>query len=178
MGEQKKKKPGRRAYLNDFHPTAGGDYVYTGPMLPWPPAGQGTRNQVLLRLWALALVGALATVAGGCLPGVEMDGRPYVLLPYMAGLVLAGCSLWSLARLTGGGEELRAYVYQATVERLPGLTLAWAILSALTLVGELVNLALPGFPGQAPMAGLFAALEGVTILVALVFRRIICRTRK
>lgn len=177
MGEQKKKKPGRRAYLDDFHPTARGDYVYTGKMIPWPAPGRGTRKQVLLRLWCWALLGTLAAVLGGCLDGVGMGGRPYVLLPYMAGLILAGCSLWSLIRLTGGGEELRAYVYQATVERLPRLTLAWAILSGVTLAAEVVNGALPGFQGQVPMAAVFAVLEGIALLSAAKFRRILGCTR-
>lgn len=176
MGEQKKKKPGRRAYLNDFHPTARGDYVYTGKIIQWPAQGHGTRKQVLLRLWCWAALGTLASVLGGCLDGVGMDGRPYVLLPYVVGLILAGCTLWSLIRLTGGGEELRAYVYQATAERLPGLTLAWAIASGVTLAGEGVNLVLPGFQGNIVMAGFFAGLEAAALLSAVLLRRVLRRS--
>lgn len=178
MAEQKREKRGRRAYLKDFQPTAGGDYIYTGRMVRWPGAGGWSRREALIRLWLCALPGLAAALAGGCISGTGMDGRAFVLLPYIVGLVLAACTVWPVLRLTAAGEgPLREYVYQATVGRLPGLSLAWAICSGVTLGAELVNLAVPGFSGVRPMALLFAALEGLSLLAALALRRVAGRTR-
>lgn len=177
MAEQKGKKRGRRAYLNDFQQTAGGDYVYTGQMVQWPQAGGWSRREALVRLWLCMLPGLAAALVGGCLSGTGMDGRAFVLLPYMVGLVLAACTAWPVLRLTTAGEALlRAYVFHETVERLPGLSLAWAICSGVTLGAELVNLAVPGFSGTWPMALLLAALEGISMLSALALRRTLRRT--
>ncbi len=140
MAEQKRR---RRSYLEDFHETASGEYVYTGRVHPF----EGTaseRVRALAALWACAALALAALVAGGCLPAAGMDGCPYVLLPYTAAL-LAGISVaWLMGRLTAGGESLRDYVYKDTVGKARARGTLAAALCGLTLAGEGVYLALNG----------------------------------
>lgn len=172
MGTGKERKPrrGRRDYLNDFHPTAGGEYVYTGALIPWPGKGMG-RREALLRVLLPAGTAFAAAVAGGCVSNAGLDGRPYVLLPYVAGLILSGSLCWAAGRLAMAGEQVREYVYRATVGRLPGLALATAVCAGVTLAGQAVNL-LAADAGAHPLGALgFALLEGVLLAASLVLRR-------
>lgn len=173
----KKKRQGRRAYLNDFQKTAEGTYQYVGQRVSWPGPGQGTAKAMVARLWRWMALGLAASVGAGCISGTGMDGRPFVTLPYMVALVLGACALWSLGRLTGAEQPMRAYVYQATVERLPRLTLAWAVCAGAALVGELVNLFLPDFSGRVEMGGAFLLLEGIALASALLFRQMVSRSK-
>ena len=82
----------------------------------------------------------------GRLPAVEGLGRSaFVLLPYlveMGGLAAVG---WALCRITAGGDPLRAYVYEATVLKIPRRAWVAMIGAAATLVGGIVYVASQGF---------------------------------
>ncbi len=155
-----KKRRARRSYLEDFHETASGDYVYTGRVHPF----QGTareRVRALAALWACTALALAALVAGGCLPAAGMDGCLYVLLPYAAAL-LAGISVaWLMGRLTAGGESLRDYVYKDTVGKARVRGALAAAFCGLTLAGEGVYLALNGAGERA------AGTAGLCLLLAL-----------
>lgn len=173
-GREQKPRRRRQDYLNDFHPTADGDYVYTGALIPWPKQGM-SRRSALLRVILPAAAAFAAAIAGGCVSNAGLDGRPYVLLPYVAGLILSGSMCWSAGRLAMAGEELREYVYRATVERLPGLSMAAAVCAGVTLAGQIANLLLTD-AGEHPLgAAVFALLEGVILAASLVLRREIGR---
>lgn len=140
MAERKRR---RRSYLEDFHETASGDYVYTGPTHPFQGTAQ-ERRRALAALWGCAAPALACLVAAGCVPAAGLGGCPYVLLPYTAAL-LAGISVaWLMGRLTAGGESLRDYVYKATVGRFRVRGTLAAALCALTLAGEGLYLALNG----------------------------------
>lgn len=116
MADKKKKQAGRRAYLNDFHRDLTGAYIYDGSHFHF--AGDGWK-QVLLRLWALGLVLVVLVLAGG-FSGEAMSHCVFQILPYLVEVGAVGSVVWALVRLTSGGETLRAYVYKATVQALPG----------------------------------------------------------
>ena len=116
MADKKKKQAGRRAYLNDFHRDLTGAYIYDGSHFHF--AGDGWK-QVLLRLWALGLVLVVLVLAGG-FSGETMSHCVFQILPYLVEVGAVGSVVWALVRLTSGGETLRAYVYKATVQALPG----------------------------------------------------------
>ena len=116
MADKKKKQAGRRAYLNDFHRDLTGAYIYDGSHFHF--AGDGWK-QALLRLWALGIVLVVLVLAGG-FSGETMAHCVFQILPYLVEVGAVGSVVWALVRLTSGGETLRAYVYKATVQALPG----------------------------------------------------------
>lgn len=145
MEEDKKKKKGRRAYLEHFQ-KEGKDYVYKGESVDWPAGGM-TRKRALLELWLCIGLGAVCAAAGGCIPGTGVGNCAYVLLPYMVWLMLEVSMLWSLCRLSAAKSPLRDYVYRQTVARLGGLGVAGAAAAAVTAVAQCVNLSGGAFAG-------------------------------
>lgn len=164
MGE--KKRRGRRDYLNDFRQNAAGEYLYTGEHYAFAEQGK-SRRRFLTELWLLCGGALIAAVAAGCIPAAGMDSCFYVLIPYVVGLVAAVSLCWSLGRLTAGGDPLRAYVYQETVEKLPGRGALTAAAAGLTLIGAVIRLILFGFEGEIWGSILFLALEAIILAASL-----------
>lgn len=154
MAEKKR----RRGYLADFRQTVGGEYIYTGAS--WrPEGGEKALRALRPRLGAAAGLAAAALFAAGFLPAPGSTDRFYVILPYLAALTAAFVCAWKSIRLLTGGAALRAYVYEATVPKLPGWALAGAIACGVTLLAETVHLCVRGFDGRAAAAlGLLALL--------------------
>lgn len=163
------RRPLRRRYLDDFQPDAAGKYHYSGRYYRF--AGTfAARRGVLCRLSAGAAVTA-AVIGAGCLDTAGMDNAIYVLIPYMADVVLTAALWWSCGRLLAGGDPLREYVYTATVRRIPRLCAALAIACGLTLVCAGVYLMMNGFAGR-PAAGVeYVGLIGLAAAAALFCRR-------
>ena len=128
------KKRERRSYLNDFQKDLNGEYQYRGAHYHYDGALE--YSKLRRSLWLRCGVGAALLIVAGCLPGATKGAAAYVTLPYMLALAVCGILLWTLARWTKGGAALRAYVYEQTAKRLPGLALAAGILSALAAVGQ------------------------------------------
>ena len=142
MADKKKKQAGRRAYLNDFHRDLTGAYIYDGSHFHF--AGDGWK-QVLLRLWALGLVLVVLVLAGG-FSGETMSVE--------VGAV--GSVVWALVRLTSGGETLRAYVYKATVQALPGRAVLVMCAAGAGILGTALCMIVHGTAGR--LAGLLLCL--------------------
>ena len=145
MAEKKKRHFNRRAYLEDFHRSVSGEYVYDGATYSFSSANGMTRRQAIGVLWLFGGVLLAASVAQGCLPAESMLGCAYVLLPYGGMLVSAASAIWALARLSANRDPLREYIYKATVEALPGRSLFAFIFSVAALVGEGIFLFTHGF---------------------------------
>lgn len=165
-----KKRRGRRAYLDDFQPTASGGYVYTGKTHPFPQ-GRYTWRQAMARLWLLAGVMAGAALLGGCLPAAGTLNTPYVILPYAGSLVSAGSVVWLMGRLSHGDTPLPDYVYAATVGRFGRRGMLVLICAAATLVGEGIYLAGHGPGDLLPGTLAFLACEGLVLAAAAIWRR-------
>lgn len=176
MEENKKKKKGRRAYLDHFQ-KEGNDYVYKGKSVDWP-AGSMTRKRALLILWLCIGLGAICAVAGGCISGTGMGNCAYVLLPYMVWLMLQVSMLWSLCRLSAAKSPLRDYVYKATVVRLGGLGIAGAVSAGVTAAAQCVNMFRAAFPGTKTGGALFLALALLGVAGGIGVKRMILRTQK
>lgn len=140
MADREKKK--KRAYLDDFEKDLNGNYRYRGAHYRY--AGEIPRGKALARLWALCGGGAALTVAAGALPGATAHAPAYLLLPYMAALVLALYAVVVLARLTRGGDPMRAYIHEQTVQKLPALCAAAAVLCGAAAVGQGIAVFLGG----------------------------------
>ena len=59
-------------------------------------------------------------VLAGGFSGETMSHCVFQILPYLVEVGAVGSVVWALVRLASGGETLRAYVYKATVQALPG----------------------------------------------------------
>lgn len=168
MGE--KKRRGRRDYLNDFRQNAAGEYLYIGEHYTFVEQGK-SRRRFLTELWLLCGGALLSAAAAGCIPAAGTDSCFYVLIPYAASLIAAISLCWGLGRLTAGGDPLRAYVYQGTVEKLPGRAALAAAAAGLTLIGAVIRLILSGFDGKIWSSVLFLALEVIVFAASLLTRR-------
>lgn len=176
MGERKK-KPGRRAYLNDFHADLRGNYTYTGAHYAYAPGNPIPLRGLLARLGGGCAVLAACAVACGCLPAAGMDNTFYILLPYAVGVVAIAAACWAAVRLAAGGDPLRAYVYDATVGKLPMRVGLCCICTALALAGECLFLLLHGFGGMVWGTVAFLLLQGAQLAVGALLLRLLGAAR-
>lgn len=160
-----REKKGRRAYLEDFQKNVAGEYVYTGEYYVYQERGK-SRRRALAELWLLCGLLAAAAVGAGCVPDLWM-GRPYLILPYAAGLAAAASLCWGLGRLSAGGDPLRAYVYQQTVCKLPVRAAVTAVCAGLTLAGTLCAVIFTKTDGEKLNFLLFFGLEFVVFSAAM-----------
>ncbi len=154
MANRKKK----RAYLDDFEKDLNGNYQYRGAHYRY--AGEHPRGQMMARLWALCGGGAVLAVAAGFVPGATTRAPFWLLLPYMAGLLAAVYAVYLLVRLTAGGDPLRAYLHEQTVQKLPSACMLAAVLTAVTAAAQMVQLALVG--QNLPTRLMFTLLQAVS----------------
>lgn len=154
-----KKRKGRRAHLDDFYRDVSGEYQYVGKLRRY--RGEIPYEQVKTRLGVLIAALCLAVLGVGALPAPSMlgTGSFYVILPYIAELVGAFLCAWAAIRLISGGEELRNYVYEATVEKLPSRLAVTAVFAAASVVGNVLYLILKGFGGKAFLSLLVIVLH-------------------
>lgn len=165
-----KNKRQRRAYLDDFHRNAAGDYVYEGVHFVC-----ATRRALLRRLWPCAVALGAATVLSGCLDAPGMANCFWLILPYIAEVAAAGSVWWALCRFTAGGERLRDYVYRAAVLPFGRRALLTAVTGGVGLVAEGVYLLLYGAEGRLPAALALLALKLVVMAAAMTMRALMRR---
>ena len=136
------KKRRGRAYLNDFERDLTGKYRYTGSHYRY--TGDLPRRRMLTWMWGLSAGALVLLLAAGMMDGPGLGRCFYVLIPYAAAFVAAVSVLYTVGRLSAGGDPLREYVLEQTARRLPvrgGVTIG---LSALTAVCGAVYLVLNG----------------------------------
>lgn len=169
--QEKKKKGGRRAYLNDFKPNVAGEYIYTGKKVGW----NVPRKQTLVKMWILGGLGVLGSVISGCIPDTGMEGAVWTVLPYVFGLVAAVSEIWAICRLSAAGEQIREYVFQATAKQLPARSFLTALFSGVAILGEAVNLFVLPFDGKLWAGFLLMFLETVVFVSAILLHRLVMR---
>ena len=157
MADGKKKRRGRRAYLEDFHQNVAGEYIYTGQTHAW----KAPRGKTLRKLWLCAIAAIGAAVAAGCVPNTGMERRVWALIPYVLMLISSGVQGWLLYKLTDGGDPVRDYVWKASVPRLPAAGIVTGILAFTSIVTEIANIFAPNFAGTLPFA---LGLTGLDVL--------------
>ena len=127
----------RRAYLNDFKKDETGDYIYRGTVYDY----EGSEHSLRSFKIRLSILGALTLIMllwAGLIRVPGMDHCIYVLLPYVAALCGSISVCWALVQLCTGGASLRAYLFQKSIEKLPGRCIFTACCSAGALLGELI----------------------------------------
>ena len=145
---EKKKRKGRRAYLNDFYTDLGGNTVYTGKMIrylgphPYPVARR--------RVGVLCGLVCACVFAVACLPAPSMlgMGKFYVVLPFILEAIAVLLTVWAAVRMLYHGETLRSYIHEASVKKLPWWLEMTAVFAAVSVVTNVVYLAINGFGGK------------------------------
>ncbi len=131
------------AYLDDFRRTVSGEYIYAGDMHRFD--GDKPLKKSVLKYILLSAVSFVLIVACGCFRVAGMNACAYVLLPYTAGLILNAIALWAVCRLSFSSNPVRDYVYKATVPRFSRCSMFSLICFVVTLIGDIVFVAINGF---------------------------------
>ena len=169
--KEKKKKPGRKAYLNDIQPNLEGEYVYTGKHYHFVPGKKSweraSREIAFFSILTLAaFAGAGFTEAGG------MGNCFYVLIPYMAEAISLFLLLWSGGKMAFKGGKIREYIFKSSAARIPGACLCTAAFAALGIVCISVFLVLNGTDGSVGELAALYLCKVLSIVSALLLRRL------
>lgn len=171
MADTKKRKPKRRAYLDDYKPDASGRYQYTGAVHTCTTPLDKRRYYVRW-LWICSLTAAVAVVADGCIPAPAMM-TAFGLLPYIGQVSAVGSVVWAMCRLRTSFDRIYAYVFDATIAAFPVRSMAAVILGAISAVGIVLH----GFVYATWTAWwwtlLSIGLKLLSIVAMLHFRRIV-----
>ena len=146
MAEEKKKRPGKREHLKDFYKDVTGKYVYGGAMYTNGLTAE-QHKQLILRLWLCGGGSMLGQVVAGCIPAAGMTDGFWVLPFYLGAIISAIMVCWALWEMTDGGEPMREYIYNASVEKLPRRCEFGMVFGILALAGLLLRLVFSGLAG-------------------------------
>ena len=171
---EKKKRPGRKDYLNNFKMNDSGQYAYEGSYMAYT-AGEESWKKDLFRIWLCCAVPAVFLIVIGFLSRSGLDGNLLILLPYGLEVVALFVLIWKTARLTHGGMHVRKYVYDATVKVLPGYAAAVIITAVFGLVGIILTLIIGKFHGAVYALILFILAQLLLGGGGLYIQRIICQ---
>ena len=163
-----KKYKGRRAYLNDFKKNENGNYEYQGTMYHWAGTDESFRKELF---WSWTLFGGMmiSLLITSCLDAPGLMNSFFVILPFSVSFVFGISTGWGLWRLTAGGKMLRAYVYEASVEKLSFRSGGVLVCTFATILGELMYVFKHGFTGNILKILTFLILEGLISAFSLLF---------
>ncbi len=165
----KTRKKGRKAYLNDIRPNLSGEYVYTGAHLNFVP-GKRSYRQAASGMAAYALLSLAGLVAAGFVRAGGMGNCFYVLIPYMAEAVAVFTLLLAVYKTLSRGSRLRDYEYESSVVKIPVRALLSSVFAAVGLVCVLVFVILNGPDGSLGELIALLAAKAVAIVVPLLLR--------
>lgn len=137
---EKKQKRNRRSYLNDFKQNESGSYDYEGAMYAFCEKNQ-SRKMMLIKQCGLCGGLILTAVINGFLPIPGLQDSAFVLLPFAVELIASISCCVAIGRILLNGKELREYIYQQTVLKLPGRSAIALFGAGAALLGELLYLA-------------------------------------
>lgn len=168
-----RKKRGRAAKAAYFVPTGNGNYVYTGPLYSLSADAGITAKQASLRRLLFSGGMVLLSLLCGVLPVPGMSNTFYVIVPYAVTLIFAAVSLWKSARIAyWGGDSLREYVFESTVNQFPAHTFFCAVFAVVSVIGEGLCLILERVePAKLPLAVLFLLAHAAITVLAIIWRR-------
>ena len=159
-----KKRKGRKAYLNDFHKNARGEYEYQGAVYEWKGEKGGLCKELILR-WILCISMLIVLIAAGCLDAPGATNRFYVVLPYTISFVFGISTVWGVWRLFSGGNPLRSYIYDASIAQIPLRCIGTMVCAGAAILGEVIYLFKNGFEGKT--AGILGFLFLLVIALVL-----------
>lgn len=126
---------GRGARAACFSPNDSGGYVYHGPVYrPGKGQGPGWKRTRLFR-WSAGILLLALDILSGWIPVPGVGQRTTFSFPIRMDFLVDGMLLWAVGQM-GGKKELREYVYDGFVKKIPGRTAVRAAGRAVTLAGE------------------------------------------
>lgn len=168
MEEKKKKKTGRRAYLNDFKMTLSGEYIYTGAT--YLPEGDYKKTRLLIVL--LSVVSTALNIFCGSVPAEPMLNTFYVIIPFVVAIACAIRVLWAATRLCINKLPLREYVLKQTFEVIRPVSVVMVIFSAVTAVATLIFGFIKGFSAFSALTVAFLVSQLLNIFIGLFLTKI------
>lgn len=167
-----KRKRGRKAYLDDFKKMKEGNYEYTGEFYSWQEDEDKKRRETAV-LWALGIVLLASAIAACCVSAPGAADCAYVLIPCAAAFLISISVCYGMYRFSTGGHPMRAYIYRASVQQIPGRSVCAGVCAGISIAGELVYVLRNGLEGKAVGFILFLFLEGAALLASMeIIRRI------
>ncbi len=162
-----KKRRGKRAFLSDFRLNAVGQYSYMGNVHRY--VGERPYNSERIRLIALTALMIAPAIALGFLKAPSLLGinNFYVVPLLIIELIAVFAAAFAAIRLIAGGSELREYVFEKTVKRLPNVAPIVFYAALACVAANIVYLCLNGV-GENPAAS-FAAVAFHLIIAAAAF---------
>ena len=160
--DNKTRRTGRRAYLNDIQPSLSGEYVYVGAHYRFV-AEEKTYLRSMLEISVLAFLSLAGFLAAGFVRAGGMSNCIYVLVPYMAEAIAVFTLLLALGKALIKGRRLREYEYEASIVKLPVRALLSAVFSAVGLIGIIIFVIINGAGGS--VAELVVLLVGKVVSV-------------
>ena len=163
---QPKKKT--RAYLDDFHRSLTGEYIYHGVTYTFEGSKQ-QRIGLYVKLLVIGLLIAAAGLVSGCIRAPGALNCFYVLGPYMVSFMASWSLLWGLCRLWAGGSPLREYIYRATLDQFRPRGTLTAVSAGCAVVGEIIYVVRNGNEGLVSGMILFLVCQTVVLAGSLLW---------
>ena len=165
--EQKKLIKNRRSYYDDYKKTASGEYVYAGPQYEFVSKNGKERKRWMLEIIILNIIAFAAVLVPGFLLVPGLNYCAYVILPYAAGILLAGYLFVVLVRLAAAKDDIKAWEYDKSVKVLPVATVFAVIVAVVALICEVVFIIANGAGGMTVGAVVFIACHAVSAAVSV-----------
>ena len=166
----------RRAYLDDFVRDARGEYVYRGRRFRFD-GSERARRRFCAAAAGLTVLAAFFVILQEWFAPVDMSSSLPLILLWLIQAVTIALTGWSIARMILRTREFRAYVYDATILKLPRRALAAAIACGASLAGQLIYLLVCRSAGPALPTWIRPACACLAGVACLLLRRVIRASR-
>lgn len=153
----------KRDHLDTYKMGASGQYVYTGKYIDWV----SDRKKGITLLIILAALETIAAIAAGCIPGTGMEGRFYIVIPYIITLVLVLINDWKIIRFIYAGNRIKEYIFKSSFGKMRGLSISAAVFSSVTFLCEIALLVFDSFSGKIVMLLLFLLMTATVAVCEL-----------
>lgn len=170
MGKNRRYRGRRKAYVDDYKINEKGEYEYQGVRYEWNLSeAEGRRCFLLFRLMGPVIF--VLILLAGCIPSPGVNHWPFLMIAYLAGVVVS-LSLWILLwQMCGEKSPMRGHVYDETVGKMPFRIVLTVILEGASIIGEIVYIILYGTEGHTFGGILFIILEMLALICTLYMRK-------
>ncbi len=168
MSQNDRPHKNRRAYLNDFHQTLSGEYVYTGVTYRFD-GSKKERMKLYYRLVFLAVLLLAAGLVTGLIAAPGSLNCFYVVVPYMVSFMASISLIWGLCRMWAGGAVLREYIYKATLDQFQPRGTLTAVSAGCAFAGEIIYVLRNGMGDLQSGMILFLSCQAVVLVCAILW---------
>jgi len=157
-------------YLNEYKLDENGKYVYRGKYF----SIDGNTNEIkstYIRVWVYFSVIFAAIIGSGCINAAGMNNSFYVIIPYIAEVVLLFAYGLSFFKLFAKGYRVKEYNYSVSFKKLSPASMGIAVTAAISFICSLVFIIINGFDNQIIGCILYLLLKIFVICSAFVNSR-------